>query len=576
MKKVTLFILVLLFISSVSLADTIFLKDGKSLEGKVISQSESEVKLRTEYGTLTIPRSDIERIDMVPAKLIFKDGRSLHGDIVSESRSELKLKTKYGELAIPKSEVEDIARPKDYSPRTPETAGRESQRRTQSMHEQAIALLRDKSYEEAVAQYQKILQIDPDDMIALYNIACAYSLMGDKEKAVQYLVKSIDAGYVDFEHMERDSDLDNIRHETRYKEIVAAKDELMKTGALKQLESLKKRFGEGYIFEVDEVRRLAFAVFGSRQILDSMKADLDSYADAQWENLFANRPSYYITIVCPSAADFRKMAPNPGVAGFYDDARRTLVCGGIGGKTGGTLRHEFTHALHGADAAARGQSHPIWVVEGLATCFESSKLKDGKFCPIPNGRVAVLKSLLPGGRTVRFSSFMKYSPQQFMSNPNLCYAQARYIMFYFFDRGKLRQWYDSFCSSFDKEHFGILATESVFDKKIAEVEKDWKEWVSKQPSPAGVSLPSGGPFLGVGTTEDELGMTVTEIVPDSAAEKAGIKVGDIVTEIDGKEVKDQSAFVNAIRAHKVGDQIKIKVLRGEEPLELIATLGKRQ
>lgn len=149
-------------------------------------------------------------------------------------------------------------------------------------------------------------------------------------------------------------------------------------------------------------------------------------------------------------------------------------------------------------------------------------------------------------------------------------------MFYFFDCGKLRDWYDSFCSSFEKESNGVLATEQVYDKKISEVEKDWKEWVSKQPSPAGVSLPPGGPFLGVGTTEEELGMMATEVVPESAAEKAGIKPGDIIIEIDGKETKDQTAFVNAIGGHKPGDEIKIKVIRGEETVELNATLGKRK
>lgn len=357
MKRAILLAAILTLLSSISFADTLILKDGKSIEGKVIAQNDSEVKLRTEYGTLTIPREDIDRIDIVPAKLTFKDGRTLHGEIVSESRTELKLKTGYGELTIPKSEVEDIARPKDYLPRTTEAVDRESRERTQRMHEQAIALLRDKMYEESVTAYEKILKIDPDDMIALYNIACAYSLMGDKEKALHYLARSIDTGYLDFSHMERDTDLDNIREEAQYKEIMSAKDEPMKTGARKHSEKLKEQFGEGYIFEVDEPRRLIFAVYGSRQALDSMKADLDSYADAQWENLFANRPSYYITIVCPSAADFRKMVPNPGVGGFYNDAEKMLICPGGGSRTGGALRHEFTHALHEADMTARGQSH---------------------------------------------------------------------------------------------------------------------------------------------------------------------------------------------------------------------------
>jgi tetratricopeptide (TPR) repeat protein len=576
MKNAITLICILSFLCSVSLADTVFLKDGKSLEGKVIAQSESEVKLRTEYGTLTIPREDIEKIDIAPAKLTFKDGRNLHGEIVSESQTELKLKTKYGELTIPKSEIENIARERDYSARTTETVGKESEAKSRRMHEQAIAFLRDKRYDESVAAYEKILQINPDDMIALYNIACAYSLMGDKEKALQYLARSIDAGYMDFGHMERDTDLDSIRQEQQYKEIMSAKDELMKTGARKHLEGLKKQFGEGYIFDVDEARRLAFAVFGSRETLNSMKADLDSYADAQWDNLFANRPSYYITIVCPSVADFRKMVPNPSVGGFYNDAEKMLVCGGIGGKTGGVLRHEFTHALHEADMTARGQSHPIWVVEGLATCFESSELKEGKVYPVRNQRVAVLKNYLSRDRVIPLASIMKYSHQRFMSNAGLCYAEARYIMYYFSECGKLRDWYEAFCASFEREHYGILATEKVFGKKIAEVEKDWKEWVSKQSSPPGVASPPGGPFLGIGPAEDERGIMVTEVVPDEAAEKAGIKPGDIIIEIDGKETKDYTAFVNAIGAHKPGDEIKIKVIRGEETIELNATLGKRK
>jgi len=54
---------------------------------------------------------------------------------------------------------------------------------------------------------------------------------------------------------------------------------------------------------------------------------------------------------------------------------------------GSILTHEFTHALHFADQEGRGQEHPIWIAEGLATLFESSKLLGGHAVPQANYRL---------------------------------------------------------------------------------------------------------------------------------------------------------------------------------------------
>lgn len=47
---------------SAAIADVIVLKGGDRISGKVIRESETEVTLETQFGNLTIPRSDIERI----------------------------------------------------------------------------------------------------------------------------------------------------------------------------------------------------------------------------------------------------------------------------------------------------------------------------------------------------------------------------------------------------------------------------------------------------------------------------------------------------------------------------------
>ncbi len=51
---------------------------------------------------------------------------------------------------------------------------------------------------------------------AYYNFSCTYSLLNDKKMALLYLEKSIQAGYLDYAHIQADTDLDNIRGEGKF------------------------------------------------------------------------------------------------------------------------------------------------------------------------------------------------------------------------------------------------------------------------------------------------------------------------------------------------------------------------
>jgi non-specific serine/threonine protein kinase len=66
----------------------------------------------------------------------------------------------------------------------------------------------------------RILDKAGDDALVLYNLACLYSLAGEVTSALEALEKSYAAGLADPEWMRQDSDLDNIRHHPRYKELV--------------------------------------------------------------------------------------------------------------------------------------------------------------------------------------------------------------------------------------------------------------------------------------------------------------------------------------------------------------------
>lgn len=77
------------------------------------------------------------------------------------------------------------------------------------------------------------------------------------------------------------------------------------------------------------------------------------------------------------------------------------------------------------------------------------------------------------------------------------------------------------------------------------------------------------PYLGVATVyldeetakmyNTESGMGVKQVVKGSAADKAGIQAGDLITEIDGKKVKTENDLTNAIGEKEVGDTMKLKI-----------------
>ena len=90
------------------------------------------------------------------------------------------------------------------------------------------------------------------------------------------------------------------------------------------------------------------------------------------------------------------------------------------------------------------------------------------------------------------------------------------------------------------------------------------------------------PFLGVGTriiTKDSAainkipeGALVVSVSPGSAAEKAGLRRNDIITELGGQQVNEENSLAKAIASKKVGDQILIRYWRSGEASNVNATL----
>lgn len=69
-----------------------------------------------------------------------------------------------------------------------------------------------------------------------------------------------------------------------------------------------------------------------------------------------------------------------------------------------------------------------------------------------------------------------------------------------------------------------------------------------------------------------LGARIQEINSGSAADKAGLKQGDIITKIDGKPVKGSLSLVGFVRQYAVGDTVELTVVRNGKEQKIPVTL----
>jgi TolA-binding protein len=100
-----------------------------------------------------------------------------------------------------------------------------SQEELQAAFQKGMEAFQAGKYESSIKELKKIARSMPKHEVgytAMYNIACAYCLMGDADNGFEWLEKSIRAGFSKADHMEGDSDLEILRKEdeARWKKLV--------------------------------------------------------------------------------------------------------------------------------------------------------------------------------------------------------------------------------------------------------------------------------------------------------------------------------------------------------------------
>lgn len=75
-------------------------------------------------------------------------------------------------------------------------------------------------YGEGLQIDKRLVMLRPQDPLAHYNLACSFALLRKSELAIKTLRRAVELGYRDFRYMREDRDLDSIRHDPRFRQLL--------------------------------------------------------------------------------------------------------------------------------------------------------------------------------------------------------------------------------------------------------------------------------------------------------------------------------------------------------------------
>lgn len=431
---------------------------------------------------------------------------------------------------------------------------------------------------------RSLVELQPDNFVHAYNLGCILARRGSAKEAGEWIAKAVELGYTDLRHLQRDPDLKGIRDDPNYKALLSDWDALLSKSADRNLAQVREFFkGKSYRSERDERQRMIFLGAIEERAFDEIRTEMASLADWANESVFPGlydaeqlKKDAWVIVVLPTRQDFGRWSfktfgsnANNGlsmIGGSYQHDHKRLVSQDLGG----SLRHEFFHALHWRDCTRRGQVHAMWVQEGLCSLVEDYDLQNGgKLVPAPSWRTNAAARMLSAANFVPLSKLVASSPQDFFGGRRLAfYAESRALFLYLWQQGKLRAWYEHYTANFREDRTGKAAIEAVLGKPLDAVEKDFRQWLRDLPV-VPEELKPGMASLGVEVENGE--GEGPKVVGTSRG--SVLAHNDVITSVNKRPTRDLPELLRVLGTYRPHDIVPVTVRRGKVYKDLEITLS---
>jgi len=330
-----------------------------------------------------------------------------------------------------------------------------------------------------------------------------------------------------------------------------------------------RRLGEGYVSKIDTDRHIVYVSAVDENSFAFVIQLLSAHGDLQRRMLFPHPLQWNVTVILPTLGDYRKYTPSAKALGHYQHETRTLYSISFSD----ILLHEFTHALHHNDQALARQQHPIWIVEGLATLFQRAKITQGGLQPLLDPTVANVQKAVRDKKAYPLEKLFAMDQKAFMKDDQVCYTQARYVMLYLYQTGRLKDFYASYKAAYAGDVPGIKTLEKTLAKSLKEIDEDWRSWVLSQEPPWKPGYEQKA-HLGIKMKPTPEGVLITALLPATMAQKTNLlQPNDVIISLAGQATPSPLDLAAAVQSCRPGEIVDIEIIRGGRTMVVKQLLG---
>ena len=348
-----------------------------------------------------------------------------------------------------------------------------------SPEERVAELFDAQDYDGAAAYIEERLASVPDDAAMLYSLACARSRLGDRDVAADLLMRAIKAGFNDFSQMQRDGDLMAVRDHKTFVTLVAALKAADDLVTRRQLELFLESM-PGDITRIDRDSLPGIAIVTQDEGIDiaTLAPVMRDHIRLVSHTLFGGQGlRQRINVFLPSVDEGSALLNRRHAGGVYRHNQRMLIAL----DTAVCLRHELVHALHHGEMDRLGQQHPLWIEEGLALLLEDYEADSTGSIQFPQTeRDNIARMMLREERLMSWSLLMA-DDDAVTVDPARSYAQLRSMMRFIHRNFGIGNWYATYVEHFQDDPTGRVSLEAISGSSIAELESQWRQWLSQEP-----------------------------------------------------------------------------------------------